>query len=606
LLSVASCLLMTGLYVATRGGWLDGLLAGVTLAMANLPEEFPIVLTVFLALGAWRMAQHKALVRRASAIEALGAITVLCTDKTGTLTENRMAVAKLAPGADSGPPPDSGTLAERRLLETAALASQPRSHDPMERALQELAAGSEDVRVAVAGSRHIREYPLSADCTAVAHAWSQAGREGLVVACKGAPETVADLCALTAERRAVVLAEVETMARGGLRVLAAASWCGGTDIDASGLPNSIRDFRFRWLGLIGFADPLRSGVAEAVVEAHAAGIRLIMLTGDHLETARAIALQAGLAAKSEVALGSELDELDEYALAQRVCVVNVFARARPEHKLRLVNALKGSGDVVAMTGDGVNDAPALMAAHVGIAMGGRGTDVAREAASIVLLDDNFVTVVRAIRQGRSIYDNILRAVSYILAVHVPITGLALLPMFTGGPLVLLPLHVVFLELIIDPACTIVFEREAAAADIMRRPPRPPKQPLLGWRGLLTSLGHGACMFAVVVAVYALGVWIALPATQLGALAFTSLVAGNLSLIVLYRAGASPLVSLRQRNSAFWIVSLAALSVLALVTRFDLPAAWFGFAPPPIDAWLLALLLPPLITVLLAATQSRRS
>nr|MBP8098112.1 HAD-IC family P-type ATPase [Arenimonas sp.] len=427
LLSVASCLLMTGLYVATRGGWLDGLLAGVTLAMANLPEEFPIVLTVFLALGAWRMAQHKALVRRASAIEALGAITVLCTDKTGTLTENRMAVAKLAPDAGSGSVPDSETLAERRLLETAVLACQPRSHDPMERALQELAAHSEELRVAVAGARHVREYPLSAECTAVAHAWSQAGRDGLVVACKGAPETVADLCGLAAERRAVVLAEVETMARGGLRVLAAASWDGGADIEASGLPDSIRDFRFRWLGLIGFADPLRSGVAEAVLEAQAAGIRLIMLTGDHLETARAIALQAGLAATSEVALGSELDDLDEQALAQRVCVVNVFARARPEHKLRLVNALKGSGDVVAMTGDGVNDAPALMAAHVGIAMGGRGTDVAREAASIVLLDDNFVTVVRAIHQGRSIYDNILRAVSYILAVHVPITGLALLP-----------------------------------------------------------------------------------------------------------------------------------------------------------------------------------
>ena len=278
---------------------------------------------------------------------------------------------------------------------------------------------------------------------------------------------------------------------------------------------SIRDFRFHWLGLVGFADPLRAGVADAVVEAHAAGIRLIMLTGDHLETARAIALQAGLAAQSEVALGRELDELDEQALARRVAGINVFARVRPEHKLRLVNALKDSGEVVAMTGDGVNDAPALMAAHVGIAMGGRGTDVAREAASIVLLDDNFVTVVHAIRRGRSIYDNILRAVRYIIAVHVPITGLALLPMFTGGPLVLLPLHIVFLELIIDPACSIVFEREAAAADIMRRPPRPPKQPLLGLRALLTSLGHGGLMFAVVVAVYALGHFILLPGAAAG-------------------------------------------------------------------------------------------
>ena len=606
ILSVASCLLMTGLYVATRGGWLEGLLAGITLAMSNLPEEFPVVLTVFLALGAWRMAQHKALVRRASAIEALGAITVLCTDKTGTLTENRMAVAELVPDGGGDDPAKGDSHAEQGLLESAVLASQPRSHDPMERALQDAASRSVELQAAVARNRHVREYPLSADCPAVAHAWSQPGRDGFVVACKGAPETVAELCGLEAERRAAVLAVVDSMARRGLRVLAAASWTGGAEVDESGLPGSIRDFRFRWLGLVGFADPLRAGVADAVVEAHAAGIRLIMLTGDHLETARAIALQAGLAAQSEVALGRELDELDERALAARVSAINVFARVRPEHKLRLVNALKDSGEVVAMTGDGVNDAPALMAAHVGVAMGGRGTDVAREASSIVLLDDNFVTVVHAIRQGRGIYDNILRAVRYILAVHVPITGLALLPMFSGGPLVLLPLHVVFLELIIDPACSIVFEREPAADDIMRRPPRPPRQPLLGLRGLLTSLGHGACMFAVVVVVYALGVFIQLPAAELGALAFTALVAGNLGLIVLYRAGASPLASLLQRNLAFWIVSVSALSVLALITRFEVPAAWFGFVPPPIDAWLLALLLPPLTTILLAATRSRRS
>lgn len=605
-IGAVECLLLTGLYVATRGGWLDGLLAGITLAMSNIPEEFPVVLTVFLAMGAWRMAQHKALVRRASAIEALGAITVLCTDKTGTLTENRMAVAELSsegPGDDG----DGGNALSRQgLLETAMLASQPGSHDPMERALREAAADSAAAGTVLEKGRHVREYPLSAQCTAVAHVWSRPGTDTFLVACKGAPETVAELCRLSPERRAVVLARVDAMARRGLRVLAAASLEFGATSVESELPASITEFRFQWLGLVGFADPLRAGVAEAVVEARAAGIRVIMLTGDHLETARAIALQAGLAGDSGVALGRELDELDRQGVAQRVAGISVFARVRPEHKLRLVNALKEAGEVVAMTGDGVNDAPALMAAHVGIAMGGRGTDVAREAASIVLLDDNFVTVVHAIRQGRGIYDNIFRAVRYILAVHVPIAGLALLPMFTGGPLVLLPLHVVFLELIIDPACSIVFEREPAAADIMQRPPRPPGQPLLGGRVILGSLAHGGGMFALVVAIYAFGVFLSLPATQLGALAFTSVVSGNLGLILMYRAGASPLASLKQRNGAFWAVSLAALSLLVIVTFFDLPASWFGFTSPPLGAWMLALLLPQFVAVLAALVRQPKT
>ena len=607
-LSVASCLLMTGMYVATRGGWLDGMLAGITLAMANLPEEFPVVLTVFLALGAWRMAQHKALVRRASAIEALGAITVLCTDKTGTLTENRMAVSEIAPAGEpekiAGDPEQEG----QALLESAVLASQPQSHDPMERALQDAAMKSESIRAILETASHLREYPLSAQCTAVTHVWLRQDADVYSVACKGAPETVAELCRLSPERRAAALGPVDTMAMRGLRVLgsASASWPRQQANSGDELPASASDFSFQWNGLVGFADPLRSGVPDAVREAHAAGIRLIMLTGDHLETARAIATQAGIDGQAGVALGRELDVLDEQALAQVVAGTNVFARVRPEHKLRLVNALKKSGQVVAMTGDGVNDAPALMAAHVGIAMGERGTDVAREAASIVLLDDNFVTVVRAVRQGRTIYDNILRAVRYILAVHVPITGLALLPVFTGGALVLLPLHVVFLELIIDPACTIVFEQEPASADIMRKAPRPPAQPLLGVRGLLTSLAQGACMFVVVVLVYALGTFMKLPGAQLGALAFTALVAGNLGLIVLYRGGASPLAALRTPNTAFWSVSVAALAMLTLVTRFDLPARWFGFAPPPAGPWLLSLLLPPMTAVLLATLQRRRS
>lgn len=582
-LAFASCLGVAALFLATRGGWLDALLAGITLAIANIPEEFPVILTVFLALGAWRMARHEALVRRAPVIEALGATTVLCTDKTGTLTENRMQVAELlAKGerASADGPHSPGTL---DLLRVAALACPAISFDPMDRALQE--AGRR-ANVATESAHPAHEYGFSPQCPLVAVAWPD-GSEGLFVACKGAPEAIVELCDLAAEAGTGLLADVEAMASRGLRVLAVASAHWKRDV---ALPGDVRGFRFSWNGLVGFADPLREGVADAVEEARAAGVRVVMLTGDHMLTARAIATQAGIAHPETVVLGSELDG-DRDTASQPNLHANVYARVKPEHKLRLVRALEDAGETVAMTGDGVNDAPALMAAHVGIAMGQRGTDVAREAAAIVLLDDNFITVVRAMRLGRVIYDNIRRAVRYILAVHVPITGLALLPLLTGGPLVLLPLHVVFLELIIDPACSFVFEREPAAADIMRRLPRSPARRMVDAAMLAGSLLHGAAMFAAVLAIYAFARWRSLPDAETGALAFTSLVAGNLGLILLYRQGDSLQETLRLRNPAFLIVALAALCLLATVTWVEVPSRWFGFAAPPLAPWLLALVLP---------------
>lgn len=591
-LSVASCTLMVGLYVATRGNWLEALLAGITLAIANIPEEFPVVLTVFLALGAWRMSLRNALIRRTPAIEALGAITVLCVDKTGTLTENRMAVAELRPAADDDR--TGSHAASERLIETAALAAAPDSHDPMDVALG-VAAGAANARSV---GIPLREYPLTPEVPAVAHVRAACGDGPLQIACKGAPETVAMLSRLDDPARERVLTLTTEMARRGLRVLgvAVATWPSAAGPDS--LPAAIEMFEFEWLGLVGFADPLRKGIPQAVAEAIEAGICPVMLTGDHLETARAIAREAGLMGHGEAMTGHELDALDENQLHGRLAEVAVFARVRPEHKLRLVDAMRRSGEIVAMTGDGVNDAPALLAAHVGIAMGGRGTDVAREAASIVLLDDNFVTIVEAIRAGRRIYDNIRCAVRYILAVHVPITGLALLPLVTGGPLLLLPLHVVLIELIIDPACAFVFEREPEAPDLMQRPPRPPEARLIGARELLVCLTQGMAMFAVVSVAYALGATQALPMPQVAALAFTSLIAGNLGLIGLYRPQRPFGLSLRQPNIAFVAVTALALATLLLATRFAPSAEWFGFAPPPLPHWLFAATLPLLVTAVM--------
>jgi Ca2+-transporting ATPase len=590
---IASCLLVFVLYGLLRGDWLQALLAGITLAMSNIPEEFPVVLTVFLALGAWRMARHHVLVRRPPAIEALGAVTVLCTDKTGTLTENRMALTETVAGDRDDADDDHDGEAMQRLRLIARLASAADTHDPMDRAILErtILEATTGLGDAAAGLQCVRRYPLSSALTAYTAAWRTDDADALRIACKGAPETIATLCALAPEPRARVLAQVAAMAQRGLRVIAVAEAAWPHDAP---LPDDARGFAFRWRGLLGFADPLRGAVPAAVAEARAAGIRVVMLTGDHPETARSIAAQAGVSDRPRVALGDDIAALDDDAFAEAARDIDVFARVRPEHKLRLVEALKARGAVVAMTGDGVNDAPALMAAHIGVAMGARGTDVAREASAIVLLDDDFASIVRAVRMGRTLYDNIRRAARYIIAVHLPITGLALLPLLLDAPLILLPLHIVFLEMIVDPACSFVFEREPADADVMRRPPRAPQARLIAAGVFAGSVARGLVAFTAVLATYLLAGRAGLPAAQQGALAFAALVAANLGLIVLHRSGDRLWQALRRPNPAFTLVSVVTLTLLAVVVLLPGPAAWFRFEPPPLPAALASIALPWLL------------
>ena len=549
---------VAALHASIHGDWVQAALAGITLAMANIPEEFPVVLTVFLALGAWRMVRHRALVRRPPAIEALGAVP-----------------ASLPPYL-------------RTLLEYADAASADDPIDPMERALR-TALGDQPSSARAHGAQRMREYPLMQPLPVVGHAWRARQPEDEVrIYCKGAPEAVATLCGLPPDDRARYLADATAMARRGLRVLAVAA--SAVDAGLATPPARLEDCALQWSGLVGFADPLREGVADAVHEALAAGVRVVMLTGDHPETARAIAQQAGIPGAT-VALGEHLAASGGETRSGVMAGTNVFARVRPEQKLDMVLELRRAGHVVAMTGDGVNDAPALAAAHVGIAMGARGTEVAREAASIVLLDDNFVTLVRAIRAGRIIYDNIVRAVRYILAVHVPITGLALLPLLLGEPLVLLPLHVVFLELIIDPASSLVFEREPGVRDVMRRPPRDPARHLLDARMLLRSFAQGIVALLAVSALYLLGRGAGLPAPQTGALAFIALVMGNLSLLVANLSHGRK-AWWRRRNPLLWCIAVPASVLLGVVTHLHGPSDWFGFQPPPVTLTLVAVVLPP--------------
>jgi Ca2+-transporting ATPase len=478
------------LYGLYRGGWLDALLAGIVIGMSMLPEEFPVVLTVFMAMGALRLAKARVLTRRAAMIEVLGSATTLCTDKTGTLTENRMRIVRLrlSDGQEvtvDANPETPLPEAFLPLLDYGLLASSPQPHDPMEKAFHDLAerhgrqppsVGASDV------SSPAHRYPLSTELLAVSHVWEAAepGNPALV-ATKGAPEAVARLCRMDAADTQKLGAAVDELAAQGLRVLAVAQahWHQHTDAavataTATGLPETPEGFDFQYLGLVGLADPVRPEVPAAVAECQAAGIRVVMITGDYPATARAIGVSAGLAGNAEqlrLLSGPELAALDENALAAQVRAIDIFARILPEQKLRIVLALQRVGEVVAMTGDGVNDAPALKAADIGIAMGGRGTDVAREAAGIVLLDDNFGSIVGAVRLGRRIYGNLQKAMGFIVAVHIPIAGLAILPLATGLPLLLGPLHIAFLEMVIDPVCSLAFEVESGDADAMQRPPR---------------------------------------------------------------------------------------------------------------------------------------
>lgn len=571
-----------------RGDWLVSLLAAITLAMALLPEEFPVVLTLFLALGGRRMARRNVLTRQLSALETLGSATVLCVDKTGTLTQNRMQVASLADAQghvfDVGNQPLPEAV--HSLVEYAILATPTDPFDPMERAINDL--GLNDL----VDSEHLhnnwsmlRQYPLSDELLAMTQVWRSRRSQIPVIAAKGAPESMASLCHLDEKARARVMESVHQLTDRGLRVLAVAmaeATHEQPDLDVSApLPDHQHSFEFHYQGLIGLVDPLREAVPDAVSQCRDAGIRVMMITGDYPGTACAIAGQAGIANPDDFLTGAQISELSDQALASRLAATNVIARALPEHKLRIIRALQSQQEVVGMTGDGVNDAPALRAANIGIAMGGRGTDVAREAADLVVVDDNFASIVDAVRVGRRVYANLQRAVNYIIAVHVPIAGLSMLPVLLGGPLILLPVHVAFLQLIIDPTCSIAFEAEPESPEAMKRPPRSAGARLIGRSNLGLSLIQGVLVFCLVGGACLFAVAAGYDQQALRALAFATLVLGNLGLILTNRSRSESLLqSLGRKNRPLWVILAGATVSLALILGVPSLAELFQFSPPP--------------------------
>jgi Ca2+-transporting ATPase len=568
-------------YGLRSGEWLHGLLAGLTLAMAVLPEELPLVLTLFLGLGAWRLARENILARSIAAIELLGATTVLCVDKTGTLTCNRMSVRQIRCASASFDLQQARQAefpeALHGLLEYALLASHRRAFDPMDLAICDAAANL------LANTEHLHhdwtlleDYPLLPDMLAMSRVWQSPDSSARLIAAKGAPEAIIDLCHLDAGRSAAIMEQVLDMARAGLRVLGVAR---ATFPDQT-LPRQQHDVDFVFLGLIALEDPVRPDVPGAIAQCRSAGIRVVMMTGDHAATATAIARQAGMSPERGVMTGAELDELSEPSLRARLAQIEVFCRVRPEQKLRLIVALRAMGEIVAMTGDGVNDAPALKAADIGVAMGARGTDVAREAAALVLLNDDFGSLVSAVRQGRRLFANLRKAMVFVLAAHIPIVGLSIVPVLMGWPLLLMPIHIVFLQLLIDPACSVVLEAEPLGPGGMQEKPRRPGARLFDRVVLGRSVWQGAGLLLLLLAVLLGSRYWGLSAEMARTVIFIILVLASLGLILANRSWERPFWrSGTAFNRYFGVLAALTLAVLGTVLAVPRIGQLFGFSVP---------------------------
>ncbi len=563
------------LYGILHNSWLEALLSGIALGMSLLPEEFPLVLAVFMAMGAWRISKVQVLTRRASAIETLGATTVLCTDKTGTLTENKMSVVAIQ--SESSSWEQSGTLHTtadiKEVLNAALLACSESPTDPMDIAIHLLAKSMPDLKNR-SNFKLIRAYGLRPNCFAVANVFTDNNGENIAYA-KGAMETITSLCGLTDKQLSIIKNQSEKLALKGVRVLGVAK-VKINNAELKELPESLNSYKFEYLGLIGLSDPLRENVPDAVAECRAAGIKVMMITGDYPITALAIGQQAGLD-YAHVITGETIEGMTDNQLVAALKITSIFARIQPNQKLRIVQLLKNAGEIVAMTGDGVNDAPAIKAADIGIAMGMRGSDVAREASSIVLLNDDFASIVKTIKLGRRIYDNLRKAIEYIIAVHIPIAGLAILPLLFGLPLIITPIHIAFLEMIIDPACSVVFEAEPEEGNIMQRPPRDPKSPLVLPKRMIWAIIQGLIVLGVLTVILVATTAMVFSEENRRTLMFTTLVLMNMGLILLNRSFSSSfLAAILKPSLSLWILFFSISTLLAIIVIWQPAQLLFRF------------------------------
>lgn len=533
---------------------LNSILSGISLAMAIIPEEFPVVLTVFLSMGAYRLAKNNTLMRKISAVETLGSATVLCVDKTGTITQNKMKVKSIY---SDGRIFNNEDLKNQELSDLMVLSCEKDPYDPMEKAILEAANLSQ--------LETLYKYDLSKKIAFDSKTKRMANiyikDNTYYVAVKGSAETVLGLCNLDKQRMDEINIEIDKMASNGLRVLALA------DCTSEKVYEDLECYELTFKALVGLQDPPKEGVEEAIKLCKKAGIRVVMITGDYSKTAMAIGEEIGLKFTDKVIVGNEIDSLSENELCEVVKSCDVFSRVIPEQKMKIVKALKKNGEIVAMTGDGVNDAPALKSADIGIAMGQRGTEVAKEAAHMILMDDNFTTIVKSVKDGRRVYDNIRKAMVYILIIHIPIAAMAMFaPLFNLPPL-LLPMHIMLLELIIDPTCSIVFEGEPAEANIMENHPRPPQEPLLTRNLTIKVVLQGIIMFLAAFMPFHYMIDLGISSEYARSFSLITFIVANVTLVLVNRSNTELLYHLiKEKGSKVRLIvnSMALIMVFAIV------------------------------------------
>lgn len=551
IMGISFCVLLVLVYGFVKQDFMGGILYGLTLSMSILPEEFPVVLIVFLAVGAWRISRHKVLTRNTQVIETLGACSVLCVDKTGTLTQNKMSLGEVFG-------------IKKDVLSFAFLASRQEPFDPIEKEIKNKTEEFVlDFDKKHKGWEIVKEYPFTKQISAVTHIWKDNKNKHFVFS-KGSPEAILSLCKLSGKKEKDLHYVIKDLAKKGYRVLGVAKAVLNKKDFKNNFPETHRDFDFKFIGFLAFSDPVKPDIKSALKQAYTAGIRVIMITGDYPITAEHIAKQIGLKNSENYILGKDLENMTDKQLQEQIKTTNIFARIIPEQKLKIINALKANGEIVAMTGDGVNDAPALKSANIGIAMG-RGTDVAREASELVLLNDDFTSIIETVKMGRRIYDNLKKAMSYIIAIHVPIAGMAILPILFNFPIIFMPLHVVFLEFIIDPTCSMVFEAEKEEANIMKRPPRKLNLSMFNLKSIYFSILQGTIVLLLVLTVFFFSINMGKSEAEVRTITFLAIVFSNLMLILTNLSWTKNFIkTVRHGTLALWIVLVLVLLALIIV------------------------------------------
>ena len=554
---------------------LDSLLKALTLAMSILPEEIPVAFTTFMALGAWRLMKMGIVVKQMKTVETLGSATVICTDKTGTITENKMSLAKLYVCSLQNISDADGELGkdEKELIRLAMWASEPIPFDPMEIALHEAYTHimMDDERTQY---KMVHEYPLGGKPPMMTHLFEN-GEGKRIVAAKGAPEALIGISNLSATEKQQIEDVIKALATDGYRLLAVAE----ADFDGDNFPKKQQEFRFKFKGIIAFYDPPKKNIQSVFEDFNRAGISVKIVTGDNPATTAAIAKQIGFIGYEKSITGDELMQLKDKELQEKVVHTNIFNRMFPDAKLKIINALKAKNEIVAMTGDGVNDGPALKASHIGIAMGQKGTEIAKQAASLILLEDDLSKMVDAVAMGRKIYTNLKKAIQYVISIHIPIILTVFIPLALGWiyPNIFSPVHIIFLELIMGPTCSIIYENEPMEKNTMLQKPRPFSTTFFNWKELTTSVIQGLAITAGTLTAYQYALHQGLNESTTRTMVFTALITANIFLTLVNRSFYySIFTTIKYKNNMVWAIIGITVAILGLLLFVKPLTNFFGF------------------------------